>query len=280
VLSLIFFALWWPWHRLACLCGLGRARLVILYYHAVPLAMRARFARQLDILGASAEAVVPPDFQGNAPPGQLLVAITFDDAFVSVVENAVPELAARGMAATLFAPSGQLARHPEWYMETTAEDRFESVASAELLKNLPPFLTVGAHSITHPFLPEIDCERAAMEIVGSRADLKRITGRDVVTFSFPYGEYDDHVVELCRSAGYRFAYTTAPAMVDPADTSFLRGRVLVELDDSPLEFWLKMQGAYSWRAPLRYLKRRLWPRPARQGEADRSSESSRPGGDS
>jgi len=264
VLSLIFFALWWPWHRLACLCGLGRARLVILYYHAVPLAMRARFARQLDILGASAEAVVPPDFQGNAPPGQLLVAITFDDAFVSVVENAVPELAARGMAATLFAPSGQLARHPEWYMETTAEDRFESVASAELLRKLPPVLTVGAHSITHPFLPEIDRQCAATEIAGSRSDLTRITGRDVDTFSFPYGEYDDAIVELCRSAGYRFAYTTAPTVLDPAGTSFLRGRVLVELDDSPLEFWLKMRGAYSWRAPLRELKRRVRRRRAQR----------------
>jgi peptidoglycan/xylan/chitin deacetylase (PgdA/CDA1 family) len=262
-LSLVFFVLWSGWHRIARLCGFARPRLVILYYHAVPADCRARFARQLDAIRAGADAVVPADFRGPAKPAQLLVAITFDDAFTSVIDNALPELAARAMTATIFAPSGMLDRHPGWNMGESAPDRLETVASPDMLRALPPHaVAIGAHSVTHPCLPALDRSAAAAEIAGSKSDLARLLGREVEGFAFPYGEYDDATVALCRTAGYRFAYTTLPHTLDPADGSFLRGRVAVQLSDTRLEFWLKLRGAYSWLAPVRRLKRRLRSRAA------------------
>jgi peptidoglycan/xylan/chitin deacetylase (PgdA/CDA1 family) len=266
LVSLIFFVFWSLGERARCVLGLGRPRLVILYYHGVPATMRARFAAQLDALRAGADAVVPAHFHGAAEPGQLLVAITFDDAFVSVIDNAVPELSARGMMATIFTPSGMLDRPPGWWMEPEAEDRHEAVAGIEALRALPPdVVTIGAHSITHPFLPDIEPEAAAWEVAGCRADLSRLLGRPVDTFAFPYGAYADHVVALCRAAGYRFAFTTVPDMLDPRDDPFLRGRVLARVDDGRLEFWLKMRGGYGWKSPMRRLKRSLLRRLQRHG---------------
>jgi peptidoglycan/xylan/chitin deacetylase (PgdA/CDA1 family) len=263
--SLVFHMFWSLGHRARCALGVGQPRLVILYYHGVPAALRVRFAAQLDAIRAAAD-VVRADFHGPAEPGQLLVAITFDDAFVSVLENAVPELRDRGMTATIFTPSGALNCPPSWWMEPEAEDRQEAVASVELLRALPQdVITIGAHSITHPFLPDIEPEAAAWEVAGSRAELSRLLERPIDTFAFPYGAYADHVVALCRAAGYRFAFTTVPDMLDPRDDPFLRGRVLARLDDGRLEFWLKLRGAYSWKAPMRRLKRRLWRRTQRYG---------------
>jgi peptidoglycan/xylan/chitin deacetylase (PgdA/CDA1 family) len=258
VVSLVFFSATTAWRGFTQLFGPARPRLVILYYHAVPAMYRARFARQLDAIRTGADAVVPADFCGPADRSRLLVAITFDDAFVSVVENALPELAARDMTATIFTPSAMLGRSPGWQMEASAEDRFERVASEEMLLALPQHVvTIGAHSMTHPHLPAIGRHAAEAEIAGSRSELSTLIGRSVDVFAFPYGEYDDQVVELCRSAGYRFAYTIMPREFDPADPSFLRGRIAVRLDDSPLEFWLKMRGAYSWLTPARRIVRRL-----------------------
>lgn len=256
--SLVYLAVASAANRIACLLGFGRARLVILYYHAVPAIHRARFARHLDMIRAGADAVVPADFCGPASPGRRLVAITFDDAFISVIDNALPELAARGMPATIFTPSGMLGRHPGWAMEIADEDRSETVADGACLHTLPhDLVTIGAHSVTHPRLPEIDRENALMEITGSKSALADLLGRDVTVFAFPYGEYDDQVVELCRAAKFRFVYTTMPHTLDPADASFVRGRVRADMDDWPIEFWLKLRGAYSWTCKPRQLKRWL-----------------------
>lgn len=227
--------------------GFGRPRLVILSYHAVPAESRHRFARQLDLARAGACAVVAADFSGPARSGQLLVAITFDDAFTSVVDNALPELAARGMPATIFTPSGMLGRSPTWEMEISDPDRIETVAGIDVLRGLSPdAVLIGAHSVTHPRLPKVGPKAAAAEITESKAQLERLLGRKVLAFAFPYGEYDEAMVDVCRAAGYRFAFTIVPKVVDPTANSFLRGRIPVRLDDSTLEFWLKMRGAYAW----------------------------------
>lgn len=257
-IGFVYLAAWTAANRIACRLGFGRARLVILYYHSVPAAQRARFARQLDAIRAGADAVVAADFCAAVAPGRLLVAITFDDAYASVIDNALPELAARGMPATVFTPSGMLGQRPGWQMESADTDRFETVTTAETLRALPrDLVTIGAHSVTHPRLPELDRDAAIAEIGGSKSALASLLEREVSVFSFPYGEYDDGTVELCRTAAFRFAYHTLPRMLDPADAAFLRGRVRADLSDWNLEFWLKLRGAYNWQCGLREFKRWL-----------------------
>ncbi len=263
-IGLVYLSAWTTANRVACLLGFGRARLVILYYHSVPAAQRRRFARQLEVIRAGADAVVAADFCGTVAPGRLLVAITFDDAYVSVIDNALPELAVRGMTATIFTPSGMLGGQPGWQMEAADTDQFETVANGEILRTLPrELVSIGAHSVTHPRLPALDHASADAEIGGSKSALTSLLGHDVTMFSFPYGEYDDGTVELCRTAAFRFAYHTVPRMIDPADASFLRGRVRVDLADWDLEFWLKMRGGYNWQCGPRALKRWLRRRVAR-----------------
>ena len=241
--------------------GFNRPRLVILYYHSLPPAKRAAFARQLDAVQSGCDAVVPADFSGPAVPGQLFVAITFDDAFTSVVENALPELAARGMPSTLFAPPGLLAQSPSWEMEEEhAQDRRETVASRDTLRAVAgDLVAIGAHSVTHPRLPRVDREAAVAEIFGSKEQLERMLEREVTLFAFPFGEYNDELLGLCRGARYRHAFTIVPRVIDPTTDSFVRGRVPVSLDDGALEFWLKMRGGYSWMPRLSRLRSWLSP---------------------
>lgn len=273
VLSLGFFGITSLGTVLARLIGLGRPRLVVLYYHAVPARHRIEFARQLEAVCAGAEAVVPANFSGPATPGQLFVAITFDDAFTSVVKNALPELAARGMPSTIFTPSGALGRTPAWEMEEAAEDRAETVVTADVLCGLASDLvSVGAHSITHPRLPQVDRQAASAEIAGSKAQLERLLGREVTLFAFPYGEYNEDVVDLCREAGYRHAFTIVPHVVDPTDGAFLRGRVSVKPNDGSLEFWLKMRGAYAWMPWASKLKTWLLRRVSAAGMGTRTTQ--------
>ena len=96
--------------------------------------------------------VVPADWAGETDPARPTVAITFDDAFVSVADNALPELARHGLPCTVFAPSGVLGRRPDWAMEPgVAGD--EIVLDADRLRNVcGPLVTIGSHSVSHPAL--------------------------------------------------------------------------------------------------------------------------------
>jgi peptidoglycan/xylan/chitin deacetylase (PgdA/CDA1 family) len=244
-ISCVFYVLGWPVSALANVVSPEtRQRLVILYYHDIPTATRARFARQMDKLRRRA-TVVGADWRGGPVKGRVC-AITFDDAFVSVVDNALPELAKRQLPCTIFVPVGVLGRAPGWTMETNcAAD--EVVADQDLIRSLPsPLVTLGAHTLTHPFLSRLPRHEARAEVEGSREMLSAMTGQDVRLMSFPYGDYDQEVAAMCKTAGYDLVYGIVPTTVYARDGEFIRGRVAVSPDDSDLEFFLKMSGGYWW----------------------------------
>lgn len=131
----------------------------------------------------------------------------------------------------------------------------EVVATAEALRTqISDLIRYGAHSLTHPHLTRVSREQARMEIAGCREQLSEMFGIDVRIFAFPYGEHDAEVVELCREAGYERVFNSFPRVTDAASDEFVRGRVLVNLDDGPLEFYLKMSGAYAWMAYVSGIK--------------------------
>jgi peptidoglycan/xylan/chitin deacetylase (PgdA/CDA1 family) len=252
-ISCVLYLLRWPIVALATVVRLEvKPRLVILYYHDVPTSSRARFARQMDKLTQRA-TVVGADWRGGNIKGRVC-AITFDDAFVSVLDNALPELAKRQLPCTIFVPVGSLGRAPAWTMETNFAAG-EIVASQDLIKSLPSSLvTLGAHTLTHPFLSRLPREAARAEVEQSRTMLSAMSGQDVRLMSFPYGDYDQEVAAMCKTAGYELVYGIVPESVDPDNDNFVRGRVAVSPDDGDLEFFLKMSGGYWWMSLASTLK--------------------------
>jgi peptidoglycan/xylan/chitin deacetylase (PgdA/CDA1 family) len=181
------------------------------------------------------------------------VAITFDDAFRSVAENALPELSKHSFHATIFVPVGWLGQTPGWTLETVEngsvapQELSEVVMSAEELRGLNPSLvSLGSHTISHPSLPELQPERAREEIERSRAVLADASGRDVLELAFPYGAHTTATLAMCRAALYETVYSIIPEEVDTNSHGFVRGRTKTEPSDGRLEFFLKFNGAYEW----------------------------------
>ena len=54
------------------------------------------------------------DYRQSLKPGGRYAGVTFDDGFLCVVENAVPELTARKIPATLFVVADSLGATPKW----------------------------------------------------------------------------------------------------------------------------------------------------------------------
>jgi peptidoglycan/xylan/chitin deacetylase (PgdA/CDA1 family) len=239
-------------------------RLTILYYHGVKAECRSNFARQMEALRRRA-MVLPACYRGDLPAhgSKKCVAITFDDAFVSVAENALPELGRHSFPATIFVPVGWLGQTPGWTMKpietgsVEAPELSEVVMSAEQLRGLTHSLvSLGSHTLSHPELPELGSERARDEVEGSRALLSGLIGRDVCELAFPYGAHNDSTVAMCRAALYETVYSIIPEEVDTTANVYLRGRTATEPSDGALEFFLKFNGAYEWmRYAIAFKKR-------------------------
>jgi peptidoglycan/xylan/chitin deacetylase (PgdA/CDA1 family) len=187
----------------------------------------------------------------------LLVAITFDDALSSVFDNALPELERYGFPCTIFVPSGKLGRFPDWIMEEQT-DRDDPVVNAErLVSVVGPLVAVGAHGVNHVHMGQLSPDIARAEIQQSRLELEKLTGQPVLSLSFPYGDYNEELVTICRDEGLQKVFLICPESIDPTRDTLIRGRVAVGPNDWPIEFYLKISGAYTWMASASILKRRL-----------------------
>ncbi len=238
---------------------------VVLYYHGVSTDQRARFARQMEALVGSTQ-VVPADALDQLAPRTTGCAVTFDDGFESVLVNALPELERRGVPATLFVPTGCLGQRPSWITRPSSPAFRETVMSERQLAALKdhPLVTIGSHTVRHPRLPELEDDVLAWELRQSKADLERITGREVSLLSCPHGAYDARVLALALQAGYRRVFTIAPRCAPGARDAFVVGRVAAAPEDWELEFRLKFAGAYRWlarRQEVRGMGRPLRPQP-------------------
>lgn len=241
-------------HSLRLVGRQSEQRLTILYYHGVARESRSSFARQMEALHRGA-IVVPASYRGKLPAdkNRKCVAITFDDAFVSVADFGLPELKRYSFHSSIFVPVGWLGKTPGWALKTSENGSVEGpelselVMSPEQLRALSASLvSLGSHTITHPSLPELATELARDEIERSRLLLAELSGHDIVELSFPYGDHDERTVALCRAARYETVYSIIPEEVDTTSPELLRGRTKVDPSDGPIEFFLKFNGAYQW----------------------------------
>jgi peptidoglycan/xylan/chitin deacetylase (PgdA/CDA1 family) len=240
------------------LLGLQASRTcVVLFYHSVRTKERVSFAKQMDLLVRRAKPIRADVSRLPEEPGNY-VAVTFDDGLECVCENALPELEKRGIPTTIFIVTGTLGRGADWKDMGAADAAGQRVMSVEQLRRLSSELVaIGSHSVNHPFLPSLGKDELRQELQSSRSILELILKRDIRLFSCPYGGFDSTVVESCREAGYERVFTALPVVAFSQPNEFVTGRVRTTASDWPLEFRLKLAGAYRWLPAAIACKRAL-----------------------
>jgi peptidoglycan/xylan/chitin deacetylase (PgdA/CDA1 family) len=69
-------------------------------------------------------------------------------------------------------------------------------------------IEVGAHTVTHPLLAAHSLAFQRHEIGQSKADLEKLLGHSVTSFSYPHGSYTAETVALVRDAGFAYGCST------------------------------------------------------------------------
>jgi peptidoglycan/xylan/chitin deacetylase (PgdA/CDA1 family) len=205
------------------------------------------------------------------PAGKALV-VTFDDAYRSVLREAHPVLAALGVPATIFVPTGfatsqeRLAWSPmDKWVGTPFEAELDCLSWDELRWLQGEGWEIGSHSRSHPDLTQLDDEELEAELRGSREDCERELQRDCTTLAYPFSRYDRRVKGVARAVGYR------GAVILDSDLAVPRRGVLPSPGGSVDPFELVRAGIYrhdGWprflaktsRTARRMRASRLWHR--------------------
>ncbi len=233
----------WPWY------GLWKSRgpktAVTIYYHAVGREEIPRFTRQMDMLKNLAKPV-SAEAATRSEAGRR-VALTFDDGFQSVVENAVPVLVERKIPFAVFVTAGYMGSPAGWAEDRGDPHAKEPIMTEAQIRSLPVGLaTLGSHTLTHRDLSVLPEEEIKTELVESKQKLESVTGQAVTLLTVPYGKYDSRVAELAEEAGYECLFRGSTRSLKNEDGGFIVERIRVSPSDWDLEFKLKLVGAYHW----------------------------------
>ncbi|MCS6989266.1 MAG: polysaccharide deacetylase family protein [Chloroherpetonaceae bacterium] len=129
--------------------------------------------------------------------------ICFDDGYEDAFENAFPILAESELVANLFVITGVLGRRNVW--DFTLFGEFKHLTKAQVRELSDAGWRVGSHSKSHLALTTLSVAALRAELRDSKKFLEDLLGKRVTTISFPFGNFDERVVEECKAAGYEEA---------------------------------------------------------------------------
>ena len=131
------------------------------------------------------------------------VIITFDDAYKSFYTSAYPMLKHYGFSAVVYVPLNYLGRLNDWDVQYFGK-KYEHISKEELLEIHKGGMEIGSHTLSHRMLTALDKNEAEKEIAGSKTSLQALLNDDVISISYPFGRFNNTILELSEKAGYAF----------------------------------------------------------------------------
>ena len=163
--------------------------------------------------------------------------ITFDDGCETDLISAAPALKQFGFGATFYAVSGFIGK-----------PGYLSVAQLRELQSLG--FEIGCHSMSHPYLTDLDEAGLQREIADAKIMLEQMLGAPIQHFSCPGGRYDDRVVHIAKQAGFTTVATSIPRTNTAATDPFALARVAIIREMKSSEFSRLCRGKSLWKAAL------------------------------
>ena len=198
---------------------------LVLCYHAVSETWPADLSTAPEAVEGQLRSLLERGYRGvtfseavAGGPGRRM-AVTFDDAYRSVHELALPILDRLGLPATVFVPTAHVDN--EEPMSWPGIDRWLGgphekellCMGREQLRELDRHgWEIGSHTHTHPRLSELGGSELAAELEWPRALLSRWLDKPCTSLAYPYGDFSPQVVVATRDAGYATAATLDAAI--------------------------------------------------------------------
>ena len=192
-------------------------------------------------------------------PGSMTVVQCWDDGVTADI-RLIEVLRRHGAKATFNLNAGLhgASRGPAWDYKGTPVQR----VAADELTDIYGGFTIANHSLTHPWLDRIPAEKARRDIAEGRERLQQLFQQPVRGFAYPYGAYNEAVMEAVRETGHLYARTVGEAArpFPPEDPMAFHPHGHFLADD----FWARYEKArpggvfYFWGHAYELISESMW----------------------
>jgi heparosan-N-sulfate-glucuronate 5-epimerase len=221
-----------PWARMPG----GGGDVLVLCYHGVSDSWPSGLAVESDHLDEQIGRLVRSGYEPTTftdavlgPRDRDRFAVTFDDAYLSVLEKARPVLERHGVPGTVFVPTGLAGADgpmswpgiSEW-VDTPHADELRPLSWEQLNELESAGWEVGAHSVTHARLTELSDEDLQRELRESRIACERQMRGSCTSIAYPFGDYDDRVIRAAALSGFAVGASLPPPYAEPSRLAWPR----------------------------------------------------------
>jgi peptidoglycan/xylan/chitin deacetylase (PgdA/CDA1 family) len=166
------------------------------------------------------------------------IAVTFDDGFRLLMEDCLELLEKFAIKACFYVPTGfvELSDYPDLAARFSLRRHYYHLPlkpmrpeDLKLLIDLDH--EVGSHGISHISLGAMSRKVAEKELNLSRKRIYEWTGKEPVSFAYPYGDMKNptgHLTDWIHEAGYKFGVTLQRGKIDEFTDPFLIPREHIE----------------------------------------------------
>ncbi len=147
------------------------------------------------------------------------VTLSYDDGVEQDI-RLVKLLQQHGLKGTFNLNSGMYAPEGTVYPKGRVHRRMTLRQAQELF--VDSGMEVAVHGLNHPFFEQLSSGVCAYEVIKDRENLENQFGGMVRGCAYPFGTYDDRVVECLRHCGIAYARTISSTRAFDVPTDWLR----------------------------------------------------------
>jgi hypothetical protein len=233
-----------------------RSRARILVYHSIshdplnpfsvsPPAFEAQVRRLAEAYHViSMDELASRIREGKEMPANA-VAITLDDGLRDNYTFAYPILKKYGVPAMIYVVVEKLKSETGTGSAAGGDESERYLLWPQVKEMSENGISIGSHTLTHPWLAEVPLAQARREIAESKTRLEQFLGKPVQHFAYPGGrlcDYNQEIKEAVIESGYLSACVGLNGTNGPETDPYLLRRTKIEVDDSMAVFERAMRG--------------------------------------
>jgi peptidoglycan/xylan/chitin deacetylase (PgdA/CDA1 family) len=146
------------------------------------------------------------------------VVLTFDDGCESFYNIAFPVLDSFGFNATVYPITGFLGQKA--IINSKIYNHLKVMSNKMINELSAKGINFGAHTVNHFRLTELSNSEAEDQINNSKFHLEDILGKQIDSFSYPHGDYNEQIIDILKNSGFSNALTCKSGFAQGAQSIF------------------------------------------------------------
>lgn len=136
------------------------------------------------------------------------LVLTFDDGCESLYFNAFPLLKKYGIKAVIYVVANSIGARNVVWEQNENKDPISILTKEQILEMTSYGIEIGSHLCNHVHLPKLSSNEIKHELQESKLLLENVLGQKIYSVAYPFGSYNNEVLEIAKEVGYQFGVTT------------------------------------------------------------------------